>query len=169
MSAITCDSCVMQRFAKYLVSGVDPQIEALVFGIATNHAFAMDAEGKMQHQWLETCGHQVFGEYLFQWLREGKISLFPVKLHEQHRKHLRTKCGFPFTERHEGVFVAVAAGAFPHILVAEDIDFWEPKEKGCAAARRAEVMRPNKGAVCRYVSKHLQVQVVTVDQAIPMI
>ncbi|SEG62972.1 hypothetical protein SAMN05421819_3934 [Bryocella elongata] len=158
----------MQQFAEHLVTQSNPEIQALIDGIVTHHKFALDLGGKMQHQWLETCG-LVFGEYLYKWLREGNIEFVAGKLHQQHKKHLTTKLGFPFSTRHEGTFIEVAAEAFPHILVGQDIDFWEPTEKGCSSERRLEIMAAGSGAVCRYLDRKLGVRVVTVDQAIPLV
>ena len=169
MSAIVCDSCVMQRYIEALIAGqVDCAID-VINCIRENHKFAMDMGRKMEHQWIETCGHQIFGEILVTWLREGRIEIFPGKLHEQHRKYLQTKCGFPFSQRHEGVFVSVAAEAFPHILVGDDLDFWEPAEKGCPGERRRKLMGNGKGSVCVYLKRELDVQVTWVEQAINLL
>jgi hypothetical protein len=88
------------------------------------------------------------------------------KLHEQHKKHLMTKCGFPFQVRHEGIFISVAATIPPHILVGDDLDFWEPKEKGCSKQRRDEIMDSSAGTVCRYLRRKANVRVLSISQAI---
>lgn len=166
MSAVVCDSCVMQQFTESVILSQSRNVQGLIEYIAEQHSFAMDLGGKMQHQWIETCGKDVFGELLFQWLREGRIEYYSGKLHKKHKKHLMIKCGFPFTVRHEGVYICIAAEAFPHILVGGDLHFWEPKEKGCSSERRCELMEGSKGSVCKYLRTELEIQVVTVEQAI---
>jgi hypothetical protein len=159
----------MQRYTLSLIREESDVVVDVITRIHSEHKFAMDLGRKIEHQWLETCGHQVFGELLFSWLRNGKVEFFQGKLHEQHRKHLHVKCGFPFTVRHEGVFISVAAEAFPHILVGDDLDFWAPTEKGCSSERRTRIMSESKGEVCKYLRRTLGIQVVDIEHAFDVI
>ena len=152
----------MNEFTKSLVARVDSSTKFLIHSIGATHGFAVDAGGKMIHQWRETCGPE-FGEWLYSSLQAGRVRLVKDALDQSHKKKLWNDCGFP-KQRWEIKYVEVGVVATRHYLVSEDCDFWEPRHKG--AKCRAKTMEKRSGKVCKYLKAILGVSVGRVEQCI---
>lgn len=160
---IVVDANVMQGFTRSRIIETASDDRTVVELIAESHSFAIDVGGKMQNQWLETCGATYFGEWFFQNLREGVIKPVAAKLHESHKKKLAIECGMP--QKREIFYVAVAVVTQKRYIVTRDMDFWEPKDKESDSGTREKIQLSRKGCVCRYLRKTLGVTVATPSMA----
>ena len=166
MKGVVVDACVMQHFLTALISKTENDATRLVDCLSSGEGFAIDEKDKVVNQWRETCRHQVMEDWITLGIQAGYIRMVSSGPTAQHKKHLQTKLGFPYEQRHEGVYVEVAHTAPPHILVTDDIDFWEPKAKRRSAAEKARFVSGRTGGVCTYLRKKMKTQVLSVQQAL---
>jgi hypothetical protein len=138
----------------------------LIERISVGPGFSIDEGGKIEHQWNETCRHQLFDVWFAEGVQAGTIRMVEHFLDKKHKKHLRLKLGFPYQERHEGVYIEIAAVTAEKAIVTEDIDFWSPQDKLSSAERRRQIMGEGQGDVYKYLRKKVGVSVLTVDLAL---
>lgn len=156
----------MNSFLKCMIDGAEAEcVYQLMERIRTGPGFSIDETGKIAHQWSETCSHKLFEEWLVEGIQAGAIRAVDNQLAEQHKKHLRIKLGFPYQERHEGIYIEVAAVTAEKMLISEDIDFWSPRDKLSTPERRSEIIREGKGEVFKYLRKRVGISVLNVLQA----
>lgn len=166
-SGIAVDANVMALFSQSTIRGQTSNVTLLVDKIKAGPKFAIDTGGKIQHQWLETCGPrrgQPFYEWFVQGLKDGYIRTVTAALGRHHLKYLEGKCGFP-NDRFESTYIAVANVTEQRYVVTEDIHFYEPRHKYAGAATKTAAKLKRDGRVCRYLSK-LNISVGTVDRAL---
>ena len=161
---ITVDANVMHGFTHSLIKDVASAERQIVEHITAQHSFAIDDTGKIEHQWLETCGKSVFGEWFYSQLQKGVVKKVASKLDASHKKKLQNECGMPM--RGEIIYVAVAAVTDNRLIVTEDIDFWEPSAKLKSNEIKQKIKISGKGSVCKYLAKHLQITVATSSMAL---
>jgi hypothetical protein len=164
---ISVDSNVINLYLRAIISEeTTDAAHLLVDCINRGPGFSIDEDGKMAHQWCETCNNKLFEVWFAEGIQAGTIRVVEHHLDEQHKKHLRTKLGFPYQERHEGVYIEVAAVTQEKLLISEDIDFWSPPDKKSAPERRKQIMEEGHGEVFRYLRSKVGVSVLTVDRAL---
>jgi hypothetical protein len=164
---ITVDSNVINAYLHCMINDETTDVVyRLIECISSGPGFSIDEDGKMMHQWNETCNNKLFEVWFAEGIQTGIIQAVEHMLSEQHKKHLRIKLGFPYQERHEGVYIEVAAVTPEKLLISEDIDFWSPTDKGSTPERRRQIMEGGQGAVCRYLRNKIGVCVLTVDLAL---
>ena len=162
---VTVDANIMHAFTKSLINKTDTHDKQLIEKLEKSHGFVIDTAGKMQHQWLETCGHMVFGEWLVQGLKGGIIRPVQADLPNNHKKKLQQDCGMPV--KREIMYVAVANATALRYIVTNDIDFWDPKSKKQGKAdQHDKIKRERRGAVCNYLAKSLKIYVGTTTMAL---
>jgi hypothetical protein len=162
---IAVDANVMNLFSRSLIRQEETNARTIVERIESTHGFAIDAGGKIKHQWLETCDKVYFGTWFVEALKAGRIREVVAKLPRQHEKHLRIRCGMP-TGRAELTYVAVSnAVVLPRHIVTEDIDFWEPSAKAADEKTKQDFKNGRTGCVCRYL-RLIGVTVATIQQAL---
>lgn len=166
ISGIVVDACVMQRFIAGLISSTTNDETKLVDCIRAGKGFAVDEEQKILTQWRETCGHLVMEDWIAQGVQSGTIRAVGNRTDQRHKKALTLKEGFPYSDRHEGTYVEVAAVASPHLLVTVDIDFWEPTAKGRTSVQKQKIIDSGRGGVRRYLKRNMGVTVLTPGAAL---
>jgi len=155
----------MNLFSESLIRDEVTDTRTLVEKIKSGHGFAIDVGGKLQHQWLETCDKTYFSQWFVEGLKGGWIRQVAAKIEKADEKKLKISCGMP-SARHEFAYVAVANVVTPpKYIVTDDIDFWEPKEKGADEKRKQETKAKRKGCVCQHLRK-MKIVVGTVPQAL---
>lgn len=151
---ISVDANVMHGFTKSYVHDEASQARELVEKIESGLGFAIDMNGKIEQQWLDTCGNRPgkpFFEWFYQRLKEGKIRKLPAKLDQQHKKRLRIDCGFP-RDRYEMTYIEVANVTRRRYIVSEDMHFFEPQLKDADESTKAAIKSSRQGRVSRYLT-----------------
>jgi hypothetical protein len=162
---VTVDANIMHAFTKSLINKDGSTDKQLVEKLEKSHGFVIDSGGKMQHQWLETCGRVVFGEWLVKGLREGIVRQVQEDLPNNHKKKLQQGCGMPV--KREIMYVAVANATKARYIVTNDIDFWDPKSKKQGnEAQHKKIKEERRGDVCRYLAKSMDIRVGTAAMAL---
>jgi hypothetical protein len=141
-------------------------VHRLIERISSGPGFSIDEDGKMEHQWNETCNNKLFEVWFAEGIQAGIIRAIEHHLSEKHKKHLRIKLGFPYQERYEGVYIEVAAVTTEKLIISEDIDFWSPADKRSTPERRRQIMEGGQGEVCKYLRNKIGVGVLTVALAL---
>jgi hypothetical protein len=168
---VSVDACVMVLFAKSFRPGnAEPGVaeaKALVTRIRSTIGFALDAGGKIQHQWLAGCGSKAGGpfcEWFLQSVKEGRIRPVVPSLPEEHRKQLRIALGFP-PGQFEETYIGVANVTATRYILTEDMDFFEPKHKNADAHAKCRSRDERQGGVCRYLLQRMKIRVGTIAHA----
>lgn len=163
------DANVIVEFSKNFIWNETSDTRMLVEAIIKGPGFAIDEGGKIRQQWLDTCcgnrKQSPFWEWFFQGLKEGYIKKVAADLKVQHKKFLRTKCGFP-DDRYELTYIEVANLTSTRYVISEDIHFFEPKLKRAKATVKLKAKQSRKGCVCRYLHRTIDIMVGTVNQAL---
>ncbi|WP_263411196.1 hypothetical protein [Terriglobus tenax] len=166
MSGVVVDACVMQRFLLALVEDRQDDVAHLFACLSEGLGFAIDSTDKMLNQWRETCKHLLMEDWIVRGIQNGYIRVVDPIRSQRHKKQLMQALGFPYQTRHEGVYVEVATASPPHLLISEDIDFWEPTAKRGSAEVKSKFISQSRGGVARYLNKEMGITVVNVSQAI---
>jgi hypothetical protein len=169
ISGVVVDACVMQRFLVGLIGATATEETKLISCIEAGLGFVVDERHKILTQWRETCSHLVMEDWITQGVQRGTIKAVGNKTSQQHKKALVQQAGFPYSERHEGTYVEVAAVAPPHLLVTIDIDFWEPAAKGKPTKQKQKIIASGKGGVRRYLKRNMGVTVLTPGGALEVL
>ena len=160
------DADVMNSYLKSLIDGdIQGTVYRLIEGIKAGPGFSIDFDGKIEHQWHETCKHKLFESWFVEAIQAGAIRVVDNDLPEKHKKHLRLQLGFPYNQRFEGTYIEVAFATGEKIIISEDIDFWSPQDKRCSPERRRLLMEGRQGDVYRYLHAKVGIEVHTVAQA----
>jgi hypothetical protein len=161
---VTVDANVMAGFTKSLISETSTDAYKIVERIKAGQGFAIDVGDLIKTQWFETCGRAVFGQWFVSQLQTGRIRMVTPLLANNHKRCLRKDCGMPM--RGEVIYVSVAAATTIRYIVTEDIDFWEPSAKRRDEKSKARIRTRREGAVCRYLSKYLEIRIGTPAMAL---
>src|SRR5258708_790340 len=155
----------MNVFSQNLIRNEIADTRTLIEWIETTRGFAIDAGGKIKHQWLITCDKTFFGTWFIEGLKAGRIRQVVAKLDERHSRHLRINCGMP-TAGFELTYVAVAnvVDGLKYI-VTDDIDFWEPSAKKKNEKTKQAIKAGRTGCVYKY-TRSIGIAVGTVSQAL---
>ena len=162
----------MHQFAQSFrpEKAAEPEIteaKALIHKIRATLGFAIDGGGKIQHQWLNTCGSRPgtnFYEWFYQALKDGKVRLVAAALAEGEKKRLRIDHGFP-DDQFEYTYIAVANVTKTRYIVSNDMHFYEPACKDANDKAKARARTERKGCACRYLKHKLRITVGTVQHA----
>jgi hypothetical protein len=162
---VVVDANVMCAFTKSMIQKADTAYTRLIESAMTATGLAVDDKDQIVQQWLDTCGQQVFGEWLVRQLTAGLVRPVATELEKRHINKLRKDFGFP-ASRYEATYILVAHASDPHMLVTEDIDFHDPTAKVQGSARRAQIMAEKCGPVCRYLRRTLKISVCSAEEAL---
>lgn len=130
-------------------------VVSLVFGASCFH---MDDGGLFVQEWKQTTGgaYNPFVEDLISnWLADGRIKLSPFK-HDANIKKSLKKLGIP---KIDARIVEFCYGAKVSTVVSEDIDLYEPSQKGCSAAKRSKIICGGSGTVSKNLKKNYGIKV----------
>jgi len=160
------DADVMNSYLKSLIDAdIQRTVYRLIEKIKAGPGFSIDFDGKIEHQWHETCNHKLFESWFVEAIQAGAIRVVDSDLPEQHKKHLRIQLGFPYNQRFEGTYIEVAFVTDEKAIISEDIDFWSPKDKGSSPDRRRQLMEGRQGEVYRYLHGKVGINIHTIAQA----
>jgi hypothetical protein len=119
------------------------------------HPIYVDDEEKVWSEWRSGVAQEWFDIWYTNLLRDDVVREIPAPPDKNLRKEL-VALGFPFSGRdiwYARVSNAVRCSFGFAILVSEDLDFYEPKEKGCASGRRKEILLKEIGSVRKHLKK----------------
>ena len=164
---LVVDANVMALFSKSRILEEVSSARTLIERSKEPGSFAIDSGGKIENQWLTTCGSKPgspFYEWFYQRLKEGVIRPLSGTLHKDDKKHLRIDCGFP-NDRFEITYVEVANVSKTRYVVTEDIHFFEPSLKCDSESKKSKAKETRAGRVCVYLRK-LNIRVGTIEHAL---
>jgi hypothetical protein len=125
--------------------------------LLNNEIIIIDKNGQIRHEWTASCcGAQ--DEFLNEWMNNR---ILEDKIQEQVSKKSRDvqvslrEFGVPPRD-HKYIYLATSNAVFA--LISEDIDFYDPTEKGRGADRVKEIKQNRKGCVCQYLRKALSIE-----------
>jgi len=129
------------------------------------HCIFVDPEGTIQHEWRSLVDPDWFDVWFADLMRDGSICLIAAPSDVALSKALRA-LGFPSGRDiwYVRVGCAVRRRLGFSILISEDLDFYEPKEKCCGDKRRCTILCSGAGSVRRYLRKKCGVIVRSVER-----
>jgi hypothetical protein len=132
------------------------------------HLIYLDNKQVVWSEWKAAVKDEWFDIWYANLLRDDVIREIPAAAEKNFRKEL-TNFGFPFTGR--DIWYARVANAVSEnfgfaILISEDLDFYEPKEKGCKSARRNDILLKELGSLRKHLKKQRNIQVKAVARFI---
>src|SRR5436190_8173465 len=140
---------------------------APIFDPATRvHQIFVDDQGIIEHEWRSGVQREWFDAWFTDLIRDGNVREIAAPSEALLRKELRT-LGFPATGRdiwYVRVSSAVASDAGFCVLVSEDRDCSEPKEKQCSSGRRATILHHELGRVRKHLKNTRSILVKPVDR-----
>lgn len=103
--------------------------------------FAIDPDLSLIDEWRETCSCDVVDVVVAHWEQYGAMQRLPalVKIPHAVARRLR-QLGFGEDTR-DKLLLKIAYSCHQRILVSNDGDFWNPKNKGCVGNCRAPVAK----------------------------
>ena len=122
-----------------------------------------DLEGIIASEWQAVVDREWFEPWLADQLEAGTIAYLEKKIDIGFEKNLNTN-GFP--KSRDVIYVrvglsAVEATGLACALFTEDIDFYDPTKKGCAAKTRQKILASSSGPVAKLLRKRkIEVQCV---------
>lgn len=118
---------------------------------------AIDSEGRAMQEYEDTAKPGALREGLTTWIADqalhGRVLAFEID-HSQN-KAIR-ELGLP---KKDWKWIGIAIGSGSKIIVTEDIDLFDPTEKGCGAKRREAIMSGSSGKLAHFCKKKLGVLV----------
>jgi hypothetical protein len=170
--ALIVDAQVVKGFYQDTVLGKGHALTesaSLIFDASfRKHAIYVDDEEKLRSEWRSGVAPEWFDIWYTDLLRDDVIREIRSPADKNLRKKLEA-LGFPFSGRdiwYARVSNATSCSIGFAILVSEDLDFYEPKEKGCSAKRRNEILLKELGSVRKYFKKERDIHVKPVARLI---
>jgi hypothetical protein len=132
------------------------------------HPIYLDKEGKLHFEWRSVVEAEWFDIWYADLVRDDDVREIASPPDKALRKKL-VELGFPAKGRdiwYARVSNAVSKAAGFAILVSEDLDFYEPKEKGCKSERRKAILLNELGSVRKHLRKDRGIVVKAVERFI---
>lgn len=126
----------------------------LMATVTPSHPVHHDDGGVIEHEWRRVVDPDWFDAWLVSSLQSGLIQYQGPTKNVSVEKQLMNK-GFP-TGRdiiYVRVGLSVVASKGSCAFFTEDIDFYDPKMKGCKATTRKKILQAASGPVCKVLSK----------------
>jgi hypothetical protein len=125
------------------------------------HPIYLDDEGNLHYEWRAVVDPEWFDVWFTDLIRDDVIRQISAPPEKNFRKEL---AGLGFPAKGRDIWYARVANALTilsnfAILVSEDLDFYEPKEKGCSSKRRNEILLKELGSVRRHLRKKRSIYV----------
>lgn len=142
---------------------------SFLFDLASEQLLLFLDEGEIiEHEWRNVVDRLWFDTWLAGEFARGKIRTIAVPPNGKLRRELLA-LGFPVRRSRDIWYVRTAceakvlAGTTEEMtLVSEDLDFYEPREKGAAHKRRMKILLASGGAVSKHLRREYQVLVACV-------
>lgn len=127
----------------------------LLGGATTLKPIYQDTGGIIESEWQAVVDREWFEPWLANQLIAGVITYIEGKKDLGFEKNLST-LGFPggrdFVYIRVGISVAISLGSVCQ-LITEDLDFYDPKKKGCPAKTRHSLLTSSSGPVAKLLKK----------------
>jgi hypothetical protein len=129
--------------------------QTLLSTAASSNPVFHDTGGIVEHEWRNVVDIDWFDAWLASSLLSGTIQYIAPKRDVSLEKQLHAN-GFPGGRDivYVRVSLAVAAAYAKCDFYTEDIDFYDPKLKGCKAASRLKLLTSSGGPVAKLLAKH---------------
>jgi hypothetical protein len=131
-------------------------LETLLDVIMEKHGIAVN--DFILQEWEDTCQSEYFNIWLTELIKTGRMTKFPTGKVGQLRKTLNINCGLPRSSR-DIYYVLCATQAYPHYVLSQDIDLYDPREKRGNATSKARARRDRYGQLCCYVKREFSVTI----------
>ena len=161
---VTVDANVIKAFNDDYARNVDSTERVLIERIARTIGFVVDVGGKIKHQWFDLCRSVFLQEWYVANLYHGVIREVSPKNDARHRKKLVNDLGFP-AKGFDLDYIFVANAGTTRYILTEDMDFFDPSLKLADDKAKMRAKHERKGAVCRYLSKEMDICVGTASHA----
>ena len=116
----------------------------------------IDSGGQIEQEWRATVDTEWFEQWYPTMLITGAITPIPASVASALLRYLRLNHGFPRSRDAWYVSTAKAVrdafGEDP-VILTEDLDFYNPADKGCNAARRNRILTDCSGPVARHLRR----------------
>lgn len=128
--------------------------KALVESATKDSPIYHDVGGKIEFEWGSALPREWFSAWLANKLQSGVIQYLQPVIDTALEKRL---LGLGFPPGRDKVYcrmgTALADLKKPCALYSEDIDFYDPKEKGCPKKRRIKILTKSAGPVAKLLRK----------------
>jgi hypothetical protein len=155
---VTVDANIMKMFSHDFLAERDSESRQLIEKALHRHGLVIDIGGKIQHEWLATCGGLFFKEWFIQQMKLGLIRQVKPKIEVQHKKKLVIGHGMP-TDGYDLVYVAVSNVTVTRYIVTEDIDFFDPALKLADRNTKDKAKEKRNGPICKYLRNAMGIRV----------
>jgi hypothetical protein len=167
---LVVDAQIVKGFFQESVLGAPHDLSGSLLPIfdprICTHCIYVDNEGTIQYEWRSVVDPDWFDVWFAELIRDGSIAEIAALSDVALKKQLKA-LGFPATGRdiwYARVGCAVSGRIGFSVLISEDLDFYEPKTKGCGSKRRRNILYSEAGAVRRYLRKKRAVIVKSVER-----
>lgn len=153
------DTCAIVRCFSDLLVEEDTEFTQFLELVFARGFIAIDSEGRALQEYFDTAKPGALREGISTWIAD-QVRLRRIvefDLDNSHSNALRQQ-GLPPKDTK---WIAIALGSESRIIATEDIDLFDPSEKGCSAKRREKIMSSSTGRVAKYCKKKLGVVVTT--------
>lgn len=97
--------------------------------------------------------------YATQILNRSIRDILPKKMPQHLWKNLRVNHGLPNNPAIRAYLECVNATQQPRYILAEDMDYHDPKAKALPTKTQNSIRQARTGALCSYLHKHLQIRI----------
>lgn len=163
--AVVVDAQILKGFFQESVLEIDHGLSAspqLVFDAEfRRYPIFVDDQGTIVQEWRSVVEPEWFDTWFTDQIRDGVICEIDAAAEKQLKKAL-SNLGFPATGR--DIWYARTCNSAAKVngfcvLVSEDLDFYQPSEKGCSAARREKLLLTESGNVRKFFRKERSILV----------
>lgn len=156
---LVIDANILKGYFEETQIGSSPELthspQALFQRLGKGDTGYLDEGGQIQHEWRNVVDPEWFDKWYRDLLRQDGLSLIPVKPYPALRSSLG-KLGFPNKGR-DIWYVRTAKAVYEAfdsvVLVSEDLDFYNPKEKKGDHQRRLKILLAGNGPVVKHLRK----------------
>jgi hypothetical protein len=167
---LVVDAQVVKGYFQESVLGAPNELTASAIPVFDpafrGHVIYIDDRGTLQYEWRSAVEPEWFDIWFADLIRDGAISEYPAPADRNLRDQLGN-LGFPATGRdiwYARLSCAISAWVGFCVLISEDLDFYEPREKGCSSKRRRQILYSEAGHVRKYFKKKRAVLVKSVER-----
>ena len=160
MSGVVIHANVFKGYYEKIVGGRPSSLTAcpsqLFEKLGTELVVYVDQGEHIKQEWQDLVDRQWFTEWYTSMLLSGHILFINRLIKTEIRTNL-IKHGFPKNSK-DWVYIWVACAVITRegfcTLVTEDLDFYDPSKKRCAAKLRRKILLASSGNVAKYLRKH---------------
>lgn len=167
MTAFVFDANVINIFQNERVRGEEGDAH-LAIGYATSQGhLALDADGHCQQEWTDCAGGSPpleLADWIADMLQREKIHLYRFKCDNMFKE--LSGIGLP---KKDHKWVRIARSSNSDHIVTEDIDLFDPTEKGCSSERAIQIKQSGNGVCAKYLRKKYEIEVRCLENFVKII